>query len=78
MGEGEKGKEEEERPGGKKEKNEDDDEQKDTEKEGETVDVERRRTGRVGKSWRKRGQMAAHSNLSKWIIYTFLVTTGFP
>lgn len=31
-------------------KNEDDDEQKDTEKEGETVDVERRRTGRVGKS----------------------------
>lgn len=31
-------------------KNEDDDEQKDTEKEGETVDEGRRRTGRVGKS----------------------------
>lgn len=30
--------------------NADDDEQKGTEKEGETVDVERRRTGRVGKS----------------------------
>ena len=64
-------------------KKEDDDGQKDTE-EGETVDEERRRTGRVGKSRRKRErrrirrQMAAHSSHSKWIIYTFLVTTGFP
>ena len=31
-------------------KNEDDDEQMDTEKEGETVDEGRRRTGRVGNS----------------------------